>query len=323
MKRRMTLHLLGGLLATAGLAVHAQSGRVARLGVVEYGGAPDSALTRGYLEALAALGWREGTTLGVERRFASGRPERFAELLHELAALPVDLVFAPGHDIAKVAKTAIASTPVVTVGSEDPIRSGLIGSFSRPGGSVTGVSYMSPELAAKRLELLKDMVPGLARVAVLWEPAHADTYYLQLGDVASTMGMRLQLVTIDSAADMERAFAEIARSKPQALFVVPSRLANLQTRRIVDFALAARLPAMSAYESFAEAGGLMTYGADTGEALKRAAAQTDRILKGARPADVPFELPTRFRLTLNLKTAGALGLAIPQAIVLRADRVVE
>jgi len=323
MKRRMTLHLLGGLLASAGLAVRAQPSRMARLGIVEYGAAPDSAQTRGYLDALAALGWREGTTLGVERRFASGRPERFAELLRELVALPVDLVFAPGHDIAKVARTAIASTPVVTVGSEDPIRSGLIGSFNRPGGSVTGVSYMSPELAAKRLELLKDMVPGLARVAVLWEPAHADTYYLQLGDVAATMRMRLQLVTIDSAADMERAFAEIVRSKPEALFVVPSRLANLQTRRIVDFALAAKLPAMSAYESFAEAGGLMTYGADTGEALKRAAAQTDRILKGARPADVPFELPTRFRLTLNLKTAGALGLAIPEAIVLRADRVVE
>ncbi len=323
MKRRMTLHLLGGLLATAGLVVRAQPARMARLGVVEYGPPPDSAQTRGYLEELAALGWREGTTLGVERRFASGQPERFAELLRELAAQPVDLMFAPGHDIAKVAKMAIAQTPVVTVGSEDPIRSGLIGSFSQPGGSVTGVSFMSPELAGKRLELLKDMVPGLARVAVLWEPAHADTYYRQLGDVAATMGMRVQLVTVDSVADMERAFAEIARSKPQALFVVPSRLANLQTRRIVDFALAAKLPAVSAYESFAEAGGLMTYGADTGEALKRAAAQSDRILKGARPGDVPFELPTRFRLTLNLKTATALGLAIPQAIVLRADRVVE
>ena len=331
MNRRKACLTLGvgvGVGVGVGLALsmtgaRAQGGRSARIGIVEYGVAPDSALTRLYLEALAGLGWREGGTLGVERRHAGGRPERFGELLRELAALPVELVFAPGHDIAKAAKATIPAMAVVTVGSEDPVQSGLIQSLARPGGSITGVSFMSPELAAKRLELLKAMLPGLARVGVLWEPEHADTYYQSLDAVAATMGLRLHLASVRSAAELEPAFAELAGARSQALFVVPSRLTGVQARRIVELAGAARLPLISAYASFADAGGLMSYGAVTGDGPRRAAAQTDRILRGARAGELPFELPTRFELVVNLKVAAALGLTIPPALRLRADRVIE
>jgi putative ABC transport system substrate-binding protein len=180
---------------------------------------------------------------------------------------------------------------------------------------------MSPELASKRLEILRDVVPGLSRVAVLWEPGHVDTYYDELGKVATAIGVRLQMETLAKAADLEPAFA--ALRQPQALFVVPSRLTSVLTQRIVDLALAARLPAMSAYEAFAAAGGLMSYGAASADVLGRVAALIDRTLGGAQPAETPFELPTRFVLTVNLKTARQLGLAVPRSLLLRADDVID
>jgi len=321
MQRRSCLIAIAIATALPLRALAATADRPLRLGVLEYGDAPESAQTRRVLELLGRFGWHEGSTLRVERRFAAAQQGRIEALLRELGAVSIDLLFAPGHDIAKVAKSALPGVPIVTVGSEDPVRSGLIDSFSRPGGSVTGVSFMSPELASKRLEMLRDVVPGLARVAVLWEPGHVDTYYDELGKVATAIGVRLQMETLASAADLEPAFA--ALRQPQALFVVPSRLTSLLTQRIVDLALAAKLPTMSAYEAFAAAGGLMSYGAASADVLGRVAALIDRVLNGARPADTPFELPTRFVLTVNLKTARRLGLALPQSLLLRADDVIE
>lgn len=321
MNRRLHLVLVATAITTSLRGVAAPRDRPARLGVLEYGNAPESAQTRRVVELLGRFGWREGTTLRVERRFAGARPELVEPRLRELGAASIDLLFASGHDIAKVAKAVLPGVPVVTMGSEDPVRSGLIESFSRPGGSVTGVSFMSPELASKRLEILRDVVPGLSRVAVLREPAHVDTYYDELGKVASALGVQLQMAALAKPADLEPALA--ALSQPQALFVVPSRLTTLLTQRIVDLALRARLPAMSAYEAFAAAGGLMSYGAASADILGRVAALIDRLLSGARPADTPFELPTRFVLTVNLKTARQLGLVLPQALLLRADDVID
>ena len=323
MKRRATLTAIGSSLLLPGRLVPAQAPRSARIGIVEYGAAPDSPVVRIYLEGLRSHGYREGGNLFVERRYAQTRASEFAGLLRDLAAQKVDVVFAAGHDIAKVAKEVIPGMPVVTTGSEDPVASGLIRSFNRPGGSVTGVSFMSPELAPKRLELLKETIPGLVHVGVLWEPAHADVYYQEFGKVAAGIGIRLRLATLREIADIDGAFAELRGAAVQALFVVPSRLTNFASRRIADLALMANLPAMSAYASFAEAGGLMSYGAATRDSVLRAAALTAQIVAGAKPGDMPFELPHRFEMVVNLKTAKAIGVTVPQTVLLRADRVIE
>ncbi len=314
-----------GLLA-AGLvpeAAQAQPLAAARIGIIEFGNPPDSAAARTFLQGLSEAGYREPSNLRVERRYASGRADRYAELLRDLSDQKVQLVFAVGHDIAKVAKSAIPAIAVVTAGSEDPVVSGLIRSFNRPGGNITGVSYLSPELAPKRLELLKQAVPGLVRLGVLWEPAHADTYYQNLQSVAGQFGMDVQLAELHKAGDLDVALATLRMARVQALFVVPSRLTGFLQARIVELATAANLPAMSAYRSFAEAGGLMSYGASTRESLLRASAQCLRILAGASPADVPFELPTRFELVVNQKTAQVMGVALPQALMVRADEVIR
>ncbi|MBL8383577.1 MAG: ABC transporter substrate-binding protein [Burkholderiales bacterium] len=301
----------------------AQRSSVVRIGILDYGPPPASGLARMFVDALRSRGYAAGENLDIDHRFAGGRPQEFERLLREFQGAGIGLVFAPGHDIAKVARVVLPALPVVTVGSEDPVLSGLIASFRRPGGNVTGVSFMSPELAGKRLEMLRDTLPGLARVGVLWEPEHADTYYQDLGAVARGMGVTLHLAALRAATDLEPAFAEFARERAQALFVVPSRLTNLLAPRIAALAAASRLPAMSAYASFAEAGGLVSYGAAVRDGVERAAAQAAAILRGARPAELPFELPARFELVVNARTARALGISVPQVVLLRADRVIE
>jgi putative ABC transport system substrate-binding protein len=295
----------------------------ARIGIVEFGAPADSVFTRAYLAGLKQLGYAEPGTLRIERRYAQGDASRFPGLLQELAAQRVDLVFTVGNDIALVARQATPSLVVVTAGSDDPQMSGLIGDYRRPGGNITGVTYLSPQLAAKRLELLKDAVPGMVKVAVLWDPTHADTYYKDMVPAARQLGVSLQLFQVHSPGEIGEALAAAQRAGAQALFVVPSRMLNLQSRRIAELALGAKLPVMAAYANFAEAGCLMSYGAVASDMLRRAAVQTDKILKGAKAGDLPFEQATTFELIVNLKTAKAIGLKLPQSILVRADRVVE
>ena len=321
MRRRGVFWLIPAAVLPA--ASQGQQLAPARIGIAEFGNPPDSGAARIFMQGLSDAGYRETINLRVERRYASGRAERYPELLRDLAGQKPQLVFVVGHDIAKVAKTAIPDIAVVTAGSEDPVASGLIRSFNRPGGNITGVSYISPELAPKRLELLKQAVPGLERLGVLWEPAHADTYYQNLRSVAGQFGMDVQLAEIEKSGDLDAALSALRDARVQALFVVPSRLTGYAQPRIVEFAAAARLPSMSAYRSFAEAGGLMSYGASTRESLLRASAQGLRILGGANPADIPFELPRRFEFVLNQKVAHVLGVVLPQAMLLRADEVIR
>ena len=323
--RRDLIVALGASALTVPLASFAQqqAAKIPRIGIVEFGGPPDSQFVSDYMNALRLLGYAEPSSLQVERRYAQGKAERFADLLQDLANKRVDLVFVVGNDIAQVAKRVTPTLSVVTAGSEDPVMSGLIESFRRPGGNITGVTYLSPQLAGKRLELLKEMLPGISRVAMLWDPTHADTYYGEMESVARSLGVRLQLVEVRSAEEIDGALVTVQKGRAEALFVAPSRLINLQAKRVNQLAVSARLPVMAAYANFTEAGGLMSYGAVTAEMLRRAAAQTDKILKGAKAGELPYEQPTTFELVINVKTANALGIKIPQSILVRADKVIE
>jgi putative ABC transport system substrate-binding protein len=311
-------------LLLAFLALPFASAAQPRIGVIEYGN-ETSASVATYLAALRELGYVEPHSLVIERRFAHARPERFTELVDELARARVNVIFTLGHDIAHVAKRVAPGMPIVTAGSEDPVLSGLVASLARPGGNVTGVTFMSPEHAPKRLELLRDAVPGLARVAVLWDPGHADTYYAEMEKAARSIRVELHSVPVREAADLELEglSAALKASRAQALFIVPGRLTNFLGRQIATAAIAARLPAIGAYAVQAQAGSLLAYGADIPDLMRRAAAQTDRILKGAKAGDLPVEQASRFVLVLNLKTAKALGIAIPQSVLLRADEVIQ
>ena len=213
----------------------------------------------------------------------------------------------------------------MTWGSEDPVLSGLVQSLARPGGRITGVTFMSPQAAPKRLEILKDAIPGLARVSAVWDPSHADTYYRDMESIADALSVRLSLITVRRPADLDTIVTHAAKAAAQAVFVVPSRLTNapIYVRRLAQACLQAKLPSMSAYASFANAGGLFAYGADIPDLLKRLAAQTARILSGTSPADLPIEQASRFVFVVNRKTAGSIGLNLADVIMVRADRVIE
>ena len=272
---------------------------------------------------MRALGYTEPGSLRVERRYAHGDATRFHALLGELRTTKVDLVFAIGHDIAHAAQQAAPELRVVTAGSEDPVMGGLIRDYQRPGGNITGVTYISTELAAKRLELLKEALPGLSLVAVLWDPSHFDTYYRDMAPVARALGLQLRLFEVRSADAIPGALAQARKAGANALFVVPSRMFGEHAREIARLALEAKLPMMAAYANFTEAGGFISYGAIPADMLKRAAMQSDKILKGARPGEVPFERASTFELVVNLKTASALNVAVPSGMRLRADRVID
>ena len=321
---RLLRALLAG--ATAALAQFAAAQSVAsppRIAILEFGGAPGSLFARSYLAGLKEFGYAEPATLRVERRYANLDPARVPVLLRELAAQKPDILFTVGNDLALAAKQAAPSLSVVTAGSDDPVISGLIQDYRRPGGNVTGVTYLSPQLAAKRLELLKDAVPEMTRVAVLWDPAHADTYYKDMVPAARALGVRLQLFEVHTPEEIDAAIVGARNWRADALFVVPSRMLNVQARRVAERALAARLPAMAAYASFAEAGCLASYGAVAGDMLLRAAAQSRQILNGAKAGELPFEQARTFELVVNVQTAKALGLALPKAVLARADRLIE
>ena len=325
MKRRDSLNALLALGAAAVAPRATAQKQPPLLGVVQFSSAPDEVGIGLFLKELATLGYVEGKSLRVERRYADEDAHRYPALLADLARLGPQLVLAAGHDIANVAKKTTPSLNVVTWGSEDPVLSGLVQSLARPGGRITGVTFMSPQAAPKRLEILKDAIPGLARVSAVWDPSHADTYYRDMESIADALGVRLTLIAVKRPDDLDAIAALATKAAAQAVFVVPSRLTNAPNyvRRIAQACLQAKLPSMSAYASFANAGGLFAYGADIPDLLKRLATQTARILSGTSPADLPIEQASRFVFVVNRKTASAIGMRLPDVIMVRADRVIE
>src|SRR3990172_8845984 len=310
---RILVLALTALLAGAGPGEPQQQTKVPRVGLLVYGNPPPAPFPEGtVVQGLRELGWSDGQNMTLVVRYAEGRPERLPDLAREMVRSKVDIIVAVGTDVTKVVKNVAGAIPIVASMSEDPVEIGLVASLSRPGGNVTGVTFISSELAAKRLELLKEIIPGVSRVAVLWDPTHVDLEFRELEAGARALGVRLQSVEGRAAAGLA-----------DAMIVVPSRLLNLNEKRMVAFAGERRFPAVSMWGFFAEAGGLMSYGPNIDVMIRRAATHADKILKGARPGDLPIERPTRFELVVNLKTAKALGVTVPQSLLLRADRVIE
>jgi len=317
-------------LALAPLAVGAQqAAKVARIGYLSTNLATNPHIQEAFRQGLRDLGYVEGRNVVIEYRDAEGKYERLPALAAELVALKVDvIVAAAGNNLAMAAKQATRTIPIVFAAVSDPVAFGLVTSLARPGGNVTGTSVISSELVGKRLELLTQAVPGVSRVAILWLPGalgeRTEKDMLQQADVAArALGVRLQFVEARGPADLDRAFSDMTRARAGALTVLPSNMFLREHRRLVDLAAKHRLPAVYTVKEYVDAGGLMTYGPNLADVVRRAATYVDKILKGAKPAELPVEQPTKFELVINLKTAKALGLTIPPSVLGRADQVIE
>ncbi len=320
--------LLGGLFSP--LAIEAQpAAKSARIGYLATDlVAGDPRTLEAFLQGLRDLGYVEGRNLLIEYRDAEGKVERFPALAAELVALKVDLIVVGNTPAALAAKQATKVLPIVFPGAADPVGSGLVTSLVRPGGNLTGLSLLNPGLVGKRLEQLKEAVPGVTRVAVLWHPGafgeRTDKDMLKGAEVAGrALGVRLQFVEARGPADFDRAFADMTRGRAGALIVLGGSMLNSQRKRLVDLAAKSRLPAAYEYRAYVEAGGLMSYGPDLADSYRRAATYVDKILKGAKPADLPVEQPTKLELAINLKTAKALGVTIPRSVLAQADHLIE
>jgi putative tryptophan/tyrosine transport system substrate-binding protein len=329
--RRAFLILVGGSIVGAQFSAESQeAAKVARIGFLATTNlAANPHLQEAFLQGLHDLGYVEGRNVVIEYRDAEGKLERLPALAAELVVLKVDVIVAPGTPQALAAKQATRTLPIVFAVAGDPVGSGLVPSLARPGGNVTGLSSVTSDLVGKCLEQLTQAVPAVSRVAVLWQPGgfgeRAEKDMRKAAEVAGrTLGVRLQFVEARRPADIDRAFSDMTRARAGALTVLGGgTMLFAERRRLVDLAAKNRLPAVYPWRDFVDAGGLMSYGANFPDLYRRVATYVDKILKGAKPADVPIEQPTKFELVINLKTAKALGLTIPQTLLLRADQVIE
>jgi putative ABC transport system substrate-binding protein len=322
---RFLLTLLA-FLAAPFVAQAQQPSKVLRIGFL---GTDSLAGTANRLEAfrqgLRDLGYVEGRNITIEYRWADGKVERFPDFAADLVGLKVDVIVATSTPGALAARNATRTTPIVFVTAADPMGSGLVDSVARPGGNVTGLSLLASEITAKQLQLLKEAVPKAVRVAVLSNPANAYTALLvkETEAAARSLAVRLQLLEVRGADAFDRAFSAVSRERSDALLVLADPAFVFHRTRIVEFANQNRLPAMYPHREYAEAGGLMAYGTELRDNYRRAATYVDKILKGAKAADLPVEQPTKFELVINVKAAKVLGLTIPQSLLLRADQVIE
>jgi putative ABC transport system substrate-binding protein len=320
--------LTGGLLAAPLAAGAQQAGKVPRMGWLVADLAAKSHMTEAFLQGMRDLGYVQDHNLVIEYRDAGGKLERLPALAAELVALKVDVILTGGTAQALAAKQATRTIPIVFAGAADPVTDGLVTSLARPGGNVTGTSMLAPELVAKRLELLTQIVPGIGRVAVLWHPGNlgerTEKDTLKEAEVAArALGLQLQFVEARRPVEFERAFSDMRRAHAGALTAWSSPVFNTERRRLVDLAAKTRLPAVYPWREAVDAGGLIAYGPDPADLFRRAATYVDKILKGAKPTDLPVEQATKFELVINLKTAKALGLTIPPSLLQRADQVIE
>jgi putative ABC transport system substrate-binding protein len=316
----LTLSLLA-----APLAAEAQPpGKVYRIGYLATI-PPPAHLWEALLDGLRERGYSEGQNLVFERRFSEGHAERFPAFAAEMVQLRVDCVIAITTPAALAVKNATQTIPIVMTTAIDPVGAGLAASLARPGGTVTGNAILYAELSTKRLELLKEVVPGLSRVAVLWNaanPANASVWH-ETQAAASALGLVLYAQDVRSAQDFEGAFARTAQAHPEALLVLDDALINIHREDIAAFSIQEHLPSVFAARESVVAGGLMSYGPSLPDLFRRAATYVDKILKGTKPADLPMEQPMKFELVINLKTAQALGLTIPPTLIFQADEVIK
>jgi putative tryptophan/tyrosine transport system substrate-binding protein len=282
-------------------------------------------LEEAFREGLRELGFVEGKTLVIEYRWAEGRAERLPEMAADLVRLKVDAIFAITSAAARAAKGATTTIPVVFVGVSDPVRYGLVATLARPGGNMTGLGHFTPELNGKRLELLKEVVPGLRRVAILWNTGNEshEEQLKDLGNPAKALGVQLRPVGVEKPEELEGAFQVMVRDQATGLVVLASSLTHRHLGRIADFAIKHRLPSVMEFSEFANAGGLLMYGPTWAGMFRRGGQLVGKILRGAKPADLPVEQPMKFELIINLKTAKQIGLTIPPNVLMRADRVIK
>ena len=329
MERRTFMAMLAGGLVAAPLAAEAQqAAKVPRIGILAGDMATAPHMYEAFRQGLRDLGYVEGRNVAIEYRDAEGKLERFPALAAELVALRVDVIVAVNSRAALAAKQATKNLPIVFTNASDPVASGLVTSLARPGGNVTGLSNLAPELVGKDLELLTQAVPGVSRVAVLWQPGvlggRTDKDMLKEAEVAArALGVRLQVVEARGPDDFDRAFSEMTRARAGALTVLGSTMFLFERRRLADLAARHRLPTAFPWREGVDAGGLMSYGMNFPDLYRRAATYVDKILKGAKPADLPVEQPTKFELVINLKTAKSLGLTIPPSVLGRADEIIQ
>jgi putative ABC transport system substrate-binding protein len=323
LRRREFITLLSGVAAWP-LAARAQQARkIHSIGLLTAGST--MALNVAFFETLRELGWIEGENVVFSHRYAENRLERLPELAAELVHLNVDVIVTAGTLAPLAAKRATTTIPIVMMAAGDPLGSGLVASLARPGGNVTGMSLMTPHLGGKRLELLKEVLPRLSSVAVLWNAAnpYPAIVFRETQAAARTLGIEVQSLEVRSPNDIDAAFEAARRQTPDALITVEDPLTSAHRKLIADFAIKHGLPSLHGFREFVTFGGLMSYGTSLTDMGRRAANYVDKILKGVKPADLPVQQPTRFELVINLKTAKALGLEIPPTLLVRADEVIE
>ncbi len=322
MKRREVMLLLGGAAIVWPLTARAQQrpAKRLRIGIID-----DAPIWDHFRQGLRGLGYIDGQNITIEYRSADGQPDRLATVASDLAGLPVDVIVASGSAASRAAQQATTAIPIVMIAIGDPVRAGLVASLARPGRNITGNTILGTEVSAKRLQLLKEVIPGVSRVAFLWNPNNGShvAYLEEWRVVGPRLGVKLFFVAVASADQFESAFAAMMQERPDAFIMTADPFHLSHIGWIIDFLARNRLPAMYVVKENVIAGGLMSYGPSLPDLYRRAAEYVHKILQGTNPADLPIEQPTKFELMVNLKTAKAIGLNIPESFLLRADEVIE
>jgi len=328
MRRREFISLLGGLAAAWPLAARAQQSKPVRLGYLQGDARDDPVaqnLRRQFVLGMRDLGYLEGRDYVMEERYAAGQMDRLVTYAQQLVALPVDVIVAGGEASIRAAKRATGQIPIVMTLAADPVGSGLVPTLAHPGGNVTGMSALASDMASKRVELLKELLPQAKRVAVLWNPSNQSkiTEWKDTQIAAQSAGLALLPFDVQTSAEFDQAFQSIKREQPDAMIVLNESFTLAFRQQIGEFAVADRLPMITELREFVVVGGLASYGASRADLWRRAATYVGKILHGDNPGDLPIEQPTRFELVISLKTAKALGLAVPPTLLTRADEVIE
>jgi ABC-type uncharacterized transport system substrate-binding protein len=330
-RRRDFLTILGVAAAWPRLLRAQQAGKIPRIGLLVSGSLEKADVRFPFdivRKAFAELGYVEGQNIVFEQRGTNGTIEELPAVASELVGLKVDVIFAMATPAGRAAQRATSTIPIVVGSMGDPVQDGLVASLSHPGGNLTGTTFLGPELVPKRLALLKELLPAVSKIAVLWHPGAfseqtTSGMLKQVTDMAGGLGLRLQLIEVRSSEEFERAFANMAKERVDALFPLPSPMLYQERKRLVDLAAQYRLPAVYNAREFVDVGGLISYGASVPELNRRAAAYVDKILKGAKPSNLPVEQPTKFDLAVNRKTAKSLGIDVPSSLLATADEVID